>query len=82
MKPTEFSEQTKVLSKPVGWSDDECSPLGVWTDGRECISRWEPTLRERIALLFGAPVWLRVVSGKTQPPVALQAKRTLFMRLV
>ena len=39
-----------------------------------------PTWRERIALIFGSPVWLRVVFGDTQPPVALLVTRTYFQK--
>jgi hypothetical protein len=53
-------------------TEEECGTLAVHqTSNGICISRWVPTLSERLALILGAPVWLWVWSGRTQPPVAL-----------
>ena len=71
MKPVSFDESNKVLSKPITMSDDECNPLEVFTDGQECISCWQPTLRERFYILFQGRIWLSVLSGQTQPPVRI-----------
>lgn len=79
MTSTEFREATKRLTKPPGWTDEECSSLPVFCDGKECLSRWQPSWRERIAILFGAPVWLSV-AGVTQPPVYLAGVHTMFER--
>ena len=38
-------------------------------DGKQCVSCWKPTFKERMNILFGGKVWLGVLSGKTQPPV-------------
>lgn len=69
MKPIDFPQSTKVLQKPSTMSDYECSSLHVWNDGKQCVSCWKPTFKERMNILFGGKVWLGVLSGKTQPPV-------------
>ena len=69
MKPIDFPQSTKVLQKPSTMSDNECSSLHVWNDGKQSVSCWKPTFKERMNILFGGKVWLGVLSGKTQPPV-------------
>lgn len=69
MKPIDFPQSTKVLQKPSTMSDNECSSLHVWNDGKQCVSCWKPTFKERMNILFGGKVWLGVLSEKTQPPV-------------
>lgn len=69
MKPIDFPQSTKVLQKPSTMSDNECSSLHVWNDGKQCVSCWKPTFKERMNILFGGKVWLGVLSGTTQPPV-------------
>lgn len=69
MKPIDFKQSTKVLQKPSTMTDKECASLHVWSDGKQCVSCWKPTLKERINILFGGKVWLGVLSGGTQPPV-------------
>lgn len=69
MKPIDFPQSTKVLQKPSTMSDNECSSLHVWNDGKQCVSCWKPTFKERMNILFGGKVWLGVLSGKTQPSV-------------
>ena len=78
MKPQSFPQQSYVLGRPEGMTDDECEVLPVWTDGHECASLWRPTLRERLSILLFGRVWLRVVSGRTQPPVLVEGRRTIF----
>ena len=78
MKPIKFKEATKNLLKPENMTDEECSSLWVYNDGRECVSCWRLTWKERIkALLFGK-VWLSVLSGFTQPPVWMVCDKTVF----
>lgn len=70
MKPIKFKEATKVLQKPSTMTDAECASLHVWTDGKECVSCWKPTIKERVRILFGGKIYLGVLSGcSTQPPV-------------
>lgn len=80
MKPIKFEQANKNLLKPESMTDEECSSLWVYNDGRECISCWRLTWKERIkALLFGR-VWLSVLSGRTQPPVWLACCKTVFLK--
>ena len=78
MTPIGFDEANKNLIPPAGTPEGEMGDLPVWTDGRECVSLWRPSLRERISILLFGRVWLRVLSGETQPPVDITARRTLF----
>ena len=78
MEPMKFLQANKNLLKPVGMTDEECGSLPVFTDGKECISLWKMTWRERLSALFFGKVWLWVMSGQTQPPVALLAAKEIF----
>lgn len=80
MKPIAFPEQTKVLQKPSTMTDEECSPLPVYNDGQQSISCWSPTWKERLSILFFGRVWLWVIMGPTQPPVALEGAKTIFKK--
>lgn len=75
MKPIDFPQSTKVLQKPGTMTDEECASLHVWSDGKQCVSKWHLSVWERIKILFGQDIWLGVMSGKTQPPVFLAAER-------
>jgi len=78
MQPVNFEQANKELLKPDTMTDEECGSLHVYTDGNVCISLWKMSLRERLfALIFGK-LWLWVVSGATQPPVAIQAEKQIF----
>lgn len=79
MKPIDFPQSTKVLQKPSTMTDEECSPLHVWSDGKQCVSCWKPSFIERLKILFTGKVWLGVLSGETQPPVFLSGER-VFVR--
>jgi hypothetical protein len=61
-------------------TQEECADLPIWTDGVQCISCWKMSFRERLAALFFGKVWLTVVFGETQPPVALWSKKTIFLQ--
>ena len=75
MKPIDFPQSTKVLQKPGTMTDAECASLHVWSDGKQCVSKWHLSPWERVKVLFGQDIWLGVMSGKTQPPVFLAAER-------
>lgn len=78
MEPVNFKQSNTCLAKPSNMTDEECESLHVWSDGTVCISSWKLGFTERLsALLFGT-VWLTVLSGKSQPPVALEARRKIF----
>lgn len=68
MKPVDFKEANKRLLRPSNMTDEECGPLFVFNDGKECISKWTMNWKERLHCLFSGFLWVRVVSGKTQPP--------------
>ena len=69
MKPINFPQSTKVLQRPSTMAESECQSLPVWNDGKQCVSCWKPTFKERLNILFSGKVWLGVLSGKSQPPV-------------
>lgn len=69
MKPIKFPQANKTLLPPKGM--DNCEELHVYSDEKYCISRWKPSFKERIQILFGDGLWLWVVSKNTQPPVSL-----------
>ena len=71
MKPIDFPASNKLLGKPDSMTDDECSSLHVYADGRQCISCWQGNWKDRLRFLLTGKLWLWVVSGHTQPPVAV-----------
>ena len=78
MKPKNFKEATKVLQKPGDMTNEECSSLSVWNDGKQCISCWKPSIKERLSILLFGNVWLSVRSGNTQPPVWIDGSKTVI----
>ena len=78
MKPSRFKESNKVLSKPSSMAKKECGSLPVFSDGKECISKWKMSWAERIHCLFRGYVWVRIRSGYTQPPIVITARGTEF----
>ena len=78
MEPKSFEQANRNLLKPEGMTDEECSSLPVFTDGKVCISLWQLTWGERLKALFFGKVWLFVHSGSTQPPVALMVEKEIF----
>ena len=78
MKPVDFSQANRTLAKPEIMTDEECGSLPVWSDNMQCVSLWKLNWRERLSVLLFGNVWLTVVAGESQPPVSLQAQRTIF----
>lgn len=78
MHPVKFVEANKNLLKPSNMTDAECASLWVFTNDQQCISRWQLSFRDRLRVLFYGHVWLSVYSGHTQPPVRLDADKTIF----
>lgn len=78
MKPKYFEQATKELQRPACMTDEECGSLPVYTDGKQCVSCWKPSIRERVRILLGRPVWLGVISGRTMPPVFIEAGENVF----
>lgn len=73
MKPTTFPQAIKTLMPPSGVAN-HVKQMPVYTNGETVVSRWKPTFADRLRILFGAPVWLGVLSGDTQPPVWLDTE--------
>jgi hypothetical protein len=65
MTPVEFPEQTVVWAK----NQPPYLPLPAYTDGRETISCWKLTFKERIKVLIFGKLWLRQCNfgAKLQP---------------
>ena len=80
MKPIKFKQANKNLLKPESMTDEECKSLWVYTDGEQCISCWKLTFKDRIKALVFGNVWISVLSGQTQPPIWLDANKTVFRR--
>jgi len=78
MRPITFNGWNKNLTKPEGWTDEECNTLPVFSDGQMCVSKWRMTWRERFHCLFKGFVWLTVHNGESQPPVLLEAKERVL----
>ena len=79
MKPNKFKESNRILEKPNALTDSECGNLPVFTNGRECISLWKPSIKERISILIHGNVWLSIHTGTSQPPVWLDGSKTIFI---
>lgn len=79
MTPTHFPESNHLLGPPPDM-EDRVERLPIWTDDKQCISCWRPTWRERFSILFFGRVWVQVLSGRTQPPIAVSATRSIFVR--
>lgn len=74
---TDFPGRNKNLGAPPDWDEEDqgtCGVLPVYADGQICTSCWQPNWRQRVAILFGQPIWLEVVFGATQPPVMLKVQ--------
>lgn len=80
IKPIDFKESNKVLTRPESMSDEECGSLFVFNDGQQNISCWKIPFWTRVKFLFHGKVWLGIVSGKTQPPVWIDVATTVFIK--
>ena len=78
MKPVSFKEATKALIRPSSMTSGECESLLIFTDGKECISKWKMTWRDRLHCLFRGYVWVSILSGLTQYPMSVHAEKTVF----
>lgn len=74
MIPVDFPQRNRVLEKPKGMTDEECSDLEIFTDGKVCVSCWQLNKEELELIQKTGKVYLVVVSGKTQPPVSLHVE--------
>jgi hypothetical protein len=67
-----------MLTAPPGM--DNCANLPVFRGDNMIISCWRPTVRERLSILVRGRVWLLIHSPDTQPPVAVQGRKTVFKK--
>lgn len=74
MMPVEFPEQNCLLGKPKTMTDEECSALACFTDGKQCVSCWQFNKEDLEEIQRTGKIWLIVVSGHSQPPVTLQTE--------
>lgn len=77
MTPIHTDKTTNVLGAPQGWdasAHGKCEglPVHMAADGPYIYSWWSLTWRERMAVLFGKPVRVCIVST-AQPPISLEA---------
>lgn len=81
MKPIQFPEAIKDL-QPSGKKYSEnvvgVMPLPIWTDGEQCVSLWQLSIVERLAVLWNGTIWVQVLSGNTQPPIAFWPLKKFF----
>jgi len=75
MEPIKIMPCTRVLGRPSGTLEEDCSSLeisdfhdAIW--GNVMRSAWTPSREEREAIANGAPVILQIV-GTVHPVVAL-----------
>ena len=80
--PARFPEANRNLLDNGYRSENvtDIAELPVWTDGEQCVSCWRLTWRERLSALLFGKVFLAVLSGRNQPPVAMSATRTYFAK--
>ncbi len=81
MNPSYFKESNKNLNAPAGWDekkDGTCGVLPVYNDGKQSISLWKLSWKERFQILWFGKIWLGVLFGKTQPPVWMDTQKTVF----
>lgn len=75
MRPGAIRGATRVLGKPNGMSDEQCSPLHIHDtviDGFPyMVSAWIPTPAEVELIKRGQPIFL-YINGTTHPPVMLE----------
>lgn len=72
MKPIDFPESNVVFAK----DQPEYMDLPAYRDGNGIVSAWKLSLRERLRLLFGGPLWLHVLTfGQPPQPMAPSTDR-------
>lgn len=78
MEPKEFPQVNRRLAAPAGMTPEQVGTLPIFSDGQYCVSLWQMTWQERLSALWHGHVWLYVMTGNTQPPVALEVTHDLF----
>lgn len=72
MIPAKFEEHNKVLTKPDGWTAEECHDIQAWVGDNAggypvVVSCWKPSPEELAEIQRTGQVWLHV-HGQTMPP--------------
>lgn len=78
LKPVDFKESNNLLQPAFKGPNHE--GLRVFTDGKQCISCWKLTLRQRLCVLIFGRMWLGIRSGYTMPGVWLDCGLTCFVK--
>lgn len=77
MKPIHFKNANASLAggpKDDFGTAEDVADLPVYRGGGEVISRWQPSLLDRLRLAFGGgSVWVRVW-GANHPPLSVEAR--------
>lgn len=68
-------EHVRVLAKPKSMTDEECGSLPVFGVDGQCVSCWRMSWRERLSALVFGRMWIAVLSGQSQPPIAPMVTR-------
>lgn len=72
MLPVPFTGSNKTLSKPKDMTDEECAPLEIYTDGKQCVSVWKLSKEDLEKVNKTGVIYLSIISGSTQPPVSVE----------
>lgn len=75
MKPIPFPEAN---SKLLAGGIPNCDDLPVFKDGKQIVSKWRMTWRERLSALFFGRAFVYVMAAQTSPPVAVTVARQVF----
>jgi hypothetical protein len=79
MEWVDFKEANKTLLPPNKMpSDIKCTELRIYNDGQRCLSKWKMNWKDRLSALIYGNIWLDILSGETQPPVAIKCTKTMF----
>jgi len=74
MEPINFKHSNITLNPPnPNNAGIEIDAIRAWTDGKQCVSCWRLTWRERFAALIFGKAWLGLLSGRTMPPAYIIA---------
>lgn len=81
MTPIHFPEANTVLRggpAPKFGTAEDVLDLHTYRDGKQIVSLWAMSWRERLSALVFGRVWVYVSAPVTSPPIGLQVKRTIF----
>ena len=79
MIPQVFPECNATL-KGFENHDPQVADLPVYKGNGQIISKWKLSPWGRIQVLFMGYVWLRVLTGDTQPPVSIEPPCDMFTK--